>query len=175
MQHIDRSLAAVLCRVMALPVSSVRAVIAGLIGAIVNSLAIHGLERVHVATGAAGLSRLFFAIVNWALGALGTSFRFPDKLGMVSQEGFHAFMGIMMALGYAWLFYAWLPGPRWLRGVTFSLIPWLMQSLVVAPYMGFGTFGARLSPATPYVSLGLNALYGLTVGLLYRPKDMSLT
>ena len=153
------------------PVSLVRAVIAGLAGAIVNSLAIHGFERVHIATGAAGLSRLVFAAVNWGLGMAGAAFRFPEKLGPVSQEGFHAGMGVLMAVAYAWLFYAWLPGPRWVRGLLFSLLPWLMQSLLVAPYMGFGFFGARLSPVTPLVSLCLNALFGLAIGLLYRPKE----
>ena len=37
----------------------------------------------------------------------------------------HFGIGIVLALVYAGLFHPWLPGPRWLRGALFSLLPWL--------------------------------------------------
>ena len=153
------------------PVSTWRAVLAGLAGAIANSLAIQAFQRAHIATGTAGLSKLMFAMGNRLLDAAGASFRFPEKLAPFAQEAFHTLMGVLMALAYAWIFIRWLPGPGWVRGILFSLLPWLLQSLVVAPYMGFGYFCLGLSPAAPFVSLGLNVLYGLTVGACYRPKE----
>lgn len=79
-------------------------------------------------------------------------------------------MGVFMAVTFAWLFFGRLPGPPIVRGLSFSLLPWLTQSLVVDPYMGFGLFGTQLSPATPFVALALNAVYGFVIGALYRPK-----
>lgn len=156
-------------------VSVRRAALAGLAGAVANSLAIRAFHWAWVPTGTAGLSKLVLAINNAALGATGLSFRLPEKFGQPGQEIFHTAMGIVMAIVFAWLFFPRLPGPPVIRGLMFSLLPWLMQSLIVDPYMGFGFFGAGLSPVTPFVSLGLNLLYGLVIGFTYRPKEPSVT
>ncbi len=155
-------------------VSVRRAALAGLAGAVANSLAIRAFESTGIQTGTAGLSKLVVAINNAALGTAGLSFRLPEKLGQPGQEIFHSAMGMVMAVIFAWIFFPRLPGRPVIRGLIFSLLPWLMQSLVVAPYMGFGFFGAGLSPVTPFVSLGLNALYGLAIGFIYRPKEPSV-
>ena len=138
---------------------------------VANSLAIRAFEWTGIPTGTAGLSKLVLAMNNAALGAAGLSFRLPEKLGQPGQEIFHTAIGIVMAVVFACLFFPRLPGPQVIRGLIFSLLPWLMQSLIVDPYMGFGYFGAGLSPVTPFVSLGLNALYGLVIGSFYRPKE----
>jgi hypothetical protein len=78
-----------------------------------------------------------------------------------------------MALAYALLFYRRLPGSGWLRGLIFCQIPWLIQAFVVLPWMDFGLLGLKLSPWTPFVSFILNAVFGLVLGILYRPKSIS--
>jgi len=98
--------------------------------------------------------------------------RYPEKLAQPWQEIFHTFMGISMAVAFAVLFFRRLSGPPIVRGLIFSLLPWSLQSLFVDPYMGFGLFGIALSPTTPFISLALNALFGLVLGLIYRPKRM---
>ena len=152
-------------------VSVYRAVLAGVAGAVANSLAIRAFQWIGIPTGTAGLSKLVIAITNAALGATGLSFRLPEKLAQPGQEIFHTTMGVLMAIAFAVLFFRRLPGPPVIRGLIFSLLPWLMQSLIVDPYMGFGLFGVRLSPATPTVSFALNALYGLVIGSIYRPRE----
>lgn len=151
-------------------VSIPRALIAGVAGAAANSLAIRAFEWIGIPTGTAGLSKLVIAITNAILAATGLSFCLPEKLVQPGQEIFHTTMGVLMAIAFAVLFFRRLPGSPVIRGLIFSLLPWLMQSLIVDPYMGFGLFGTRLSPATPIVSLALNALYGLVLGSIYRPR-----
>lgn len=62
------------------------------------------------------------------------------------------------------------PGPGWLRGMVFCQVPWLLQAFVVLPWTGAGMLGLHLSPMTPIASFLLNGLFGVTLGLLYRPR-----
>ncbi|MCA1708267.1 MAG: hypothetical protein LC808_35315, partial [Actinobacteria bacterium] len=116
-----------------------------------------------------GLSRLTLFQGNTLLESLGSGLRLPEELAPVGQEVFHTAMGLLMALVYAVFFYRWLPGPGWLRGLLFCQIPWLLQALVVLPWTGAGLFGWQLSALTPFASFLLNALYGVTLGAIYRP------
>jgi hypothetical protein len=87
----------------------------------------------------------------------------------VGQEAFHTAIGVFSALVYAGLFYRLLPGPRWSRGLVYSQGMWVVQALVVLPWLGQGYFGKGISPAAPFWSWALNALYGVVIGALYIP------
>ena len=45
----------------------------------------------------------------------------------------HLATGIVLAFVYAAIFYSWLPGPGWLRGALFSLLPWLFAITLLGP------------------------------------------
>lgn len=47
----------------------------------------------------------------------------------------HLAMGVTLALLYALVFEPILPGPRWMRGATFSLVPWLFAITLMGPAM----------------------------------------
>lgn len=47
----------------------------------------------------------------------------------------HFGIGVTLALLYAALFASRLPGPGWLRGALFSLLPWLFAITLMAPTM----------------------------------------
>ena len=143
---------------------------AGFAGSIVNSVAIHLTKRSGIKPGTGGLAEMTLALGNSTLSALGLLHRLPAKFGPVGQELFHTSMGLVMALVYALFFYRLLAGPGWARGLLFCQIPWLLQALVVLPWMGAGIFGLRVSPITPISSFLLNAIYGITLGAIYRPK-----
>ncbi len=146
-----------------------RALGAGLVGALVNTIAIRLVRLTDIPPGIGGLSRLTLAQGNTLLESLGSGLRLPEELEPVSQEVFHTVMGLLMGLVYALFFYRWLPGPGWLRGLIFCQVPWIMQAFVVLPWTGAGILGLHLSALTPAASFLLNALYGVTLGILYRP------
>lgn len=80
------------------------------------------------------------------MAALGSVFPFklsPYVLGALIHFG----NGVVLALIYAAFFYFWLPGPNWLRGALFSLLPWLFAITLLGPSLQLAsqTFGAASS------------------------------
>lgn len=53
----------------------------------------------------------------------------PYIPGVIAHSG----IGITLAIIYAAFFYSWLPGPTWLRGALFSLLPWLFAITLLGP------------------------------------------
>lgn len=77
----------------------------------------------------------------------------------------HFIIGTMLALGYAALFARRLPGPGFVRGAVYSLLPWLLAQLVVMPMMGAGLFSGSFLAAAG--SLMGHLVYGAVLGAIY--------
>jgi hypothetical protein len=78
--------------------------------------------------------------------------------------------GLLWAIVYS-LVEPRLPGPAWVRGVLFALVPALLSVMVVLPLLGGGMFGLALG-AGPLPIIGnllLHIIYGATLGLVYGP------
>lgn len=155
-------------------VSLGRALGAGLAASLLNSVAIQVTTRTGIPPGTGGLSRMVLAQLDAACEFLGLALLLPVELGPWTQLVFHTSVGTGMAMVYVLAFQRWLPGPQWFRGLLFCQIAWSIQAFVVLPYLGAGPMGRRLSPMTPWVSWGLNALYGVGLGTLYRPTPGSV-
>jgi hypothetical protein len=85
--------------------------------------------------------------------------------------GLHLLVAIAGATLYATLAEPRLAGSGWRRGVTFSLVLWLLSILVILPLTGGGFLGLDLG-AGPLPILGnliLHLIYGATLGALYGP------
>lgn len=80
----------------------------------------------------------------------------------------HLMIGAALALGYAAVFSARLPGASPVRGAIFSLVPWLMAQIVVMPMMGLGLFSGSALAAGG--SLMGHLLYGAVLGLVYGAR-----
>ncbi len=66
------------------------------------------------------------------MAALGSVFPFkisPYILGSL----IHLVNGIALAFIFVLFFHSWLPGPNWLRGALFSLLPWLFAITLLGP------------------------------------------
>lgn len=150
-------------------VAVLRALAAGLAGAIANTLTIRLVKLFGIEPGSGGLAEMTLAQGNFFLEALGLDFRLAARFDPVGQEVFHTAMGLIMALVYSILFYRLLPGPGWLRGFLFCQLPWLMQVFLVLPWTGAGVLGLKISILTPFASFLLNAIYGVILGAIYRP------
>ena len=79
----------------------------------------------------------------------------------------HFMIGIILAGGYA-LVKSYLPGAGWLRGILYSIAPWLMAQLVVMPMMGMPLFSDTAAIAMG--SLVGHVIYGASVGYIYPVK-----
>lgn len=97
----------------------VRAILAGFLGTISMTVLMYGWPLV-------GLPSMDI------IAALGGVFPFnisPYVMGSLVHVG----IGISLALIYALSFDRWLPGPGWLRGALFSLVPWLFAITLLGP------------------------------------------
>ena len=141
---------------------------AGLVATVANAVAIRLVGAAGIAAGTSGFAKWLAAHAN---AVLGTSL--PTALGPVSQEAFHTAVGLVSAMIYAAGVYPFLPGPRWFRGLVYVQGMWIVQALVVLPWLHQGYFGTGISRTAPVWSWGLNALYGLVLGALYAPNHAS--
>lgn len=83
----------------------------------------------------------------------------------------HLAVGVAWAVVYAYAFEPRLPGDGWLRGATFSIVPWILSVLVFLPLMGGGWAGLTLG-AGPLPAVGnliLHLIYGGALGVVYGP------
>jgi hypothetical protein len=76
-------------------------------------------------------------------------------------------------VGYALVYARWgvrlLPGPMWLEGLLFAILPFLISVLVLLPLMGAGPLGLGLGAGlVPAVGeLIRNALFGVGLGITH--------
>jgi uncharacterized membrane protein YagU involved in acid resistance len=74
----------------------------------------------------------------------------------------HLMVGITLALIFATLVASHLTGPPVVRGMVFSLAPWLLAQVVVMPMMGMGLFSGSMQLAMG--SLIGHLVYGAILG-----------
>ncbi len=87
----------------------------------------------------------------------------------------HLVVGVVWAMVYGYWFEPRMRGvdwlSDWLKGLTFSIIPWLLSLVVFLPLVGGGLFGAATG-AGPLPAIGnliLHLAYGATLGAIYGP------
>lgn len=86
------------------------------------------------------------------------------QMGDVAVLGWmaHLMIGVVLAVIYAKVFLARLPGPVVARGALFSLAPWLMAQIMVMPMMGMPLFSGSMQMAGG--SLVGHLMYGAVLG-----------
>lgn len=108
---------------------------AGIVGSVIMTVIMYSLPLI-------GLPRMDI------MAALGSVFPFkisPYVAGFLVHFG----IGIALALSFAAFFFSWLPGPNWLKGAVFSLLPWLFAITLLGPSLQLAAkiFGAASSGA----------------------------
>lgn len=88
----------------------------------------------------------------------------------------HHAESIVYALPFAWpALYDRLPGQRWLKGLVYGFLWWLLVPFLigtVAARLGAGTFQQFYAPAPSILSaVVLNLVWGVLLGVLYVPPE----
>jgi hypothetical protein len=91
-----------------------------------------------------------------------------SMMGGITALGWmaHFMIGTVLAVIYAAFFAERLSGPVAIRGMLFSLAPWLFAQVVLMPMMGAGFFSGSMVVAAG--SLMGHLLYGAVLGTVYR-------
>ena len=126
------------------------AAIAGVVGISVNVAILKAAAPIGIQAESGGLLRLAVNLLRAPTEALGitalwTSVGLPPPASLIFWLAFHYATGFGMVCLYV-LLEPRLPGRGLLKGSLFSLLPWLINGLIVLPALGQGVFGYRTLP-----------------------------
>jgi len=143
-----------------------RALAAGFIAITANTLFLEAAPLLHIQAANGGLLKLVLKTGRPFLGQAAFYKTITFRLL------FHYLTGFLMAWAYVQWFCPFVKAPGWLKGSLFSLLPWLINGLIVLPLLEQGVFGIRqLSYFGIVYFFAANALFGLILGWLNNRKD----
>ena len=121
-----------------------------------------GLLRLHVLY----LGPLF---QRFGISPLWTSMGLPPPSSPLFGLVFHYGTGFVMVLLYTLVLERVLPGRGLIKGSVFSLLPWVINGLLVLPLLGEGAFGRhRLLLSGMAYFFVANWSFGAVMGVLYE-------
>lgn len=130
----------------------------GFVWGVVATVAMSALMLIGVSTGMSPMPKpIPLAIVARLLGD-GT----PQPLLMIAAVVAHLAYGGIWAGAFAKFFW---PVTVW-HGLGLGAFLWLLMQVLVLPFLGWGLFGAAVTPAIALATLVLHVVYGATYGAL---------
>ena len=148
--------------------------ITGLIALTVNTIVLKGAAPLGILAESGGLLRLHVIylgplVERSGLAQAWASAGLPGPTTTPFWLAFHYTTGFVMVLLYAYLIEPILPGNGLTKGTLFSLLPWLINGLIVLPLLGQGPLGVRRLPASGIAYFFLaNWSFGAVLGVLYH-------
>jgi hypothetical protein len=129
------------------------AMLAGSVAIVLNTLALAAADLFHLETAHGGLLRLIVSSLPNSVDRLGIASTWaamngPPISSKSFQTGFHLFVGLLMALFYAFVFEPFLPPSTAAKGWIYAIGVWLINASVVLPATGEGFAGSAHLSAT---------------------------
>lgn len=144
---------------------------AGAIG--VNTALLAGADAIGFTTARGGLLRLLREAAgslapHLGLAELWTGTLAPAISGPLFKTGFHVFVGLLMALFYAFVLEPVLPGRPLVKGLIYAGLVWLSNALMVLPLIGEGIAGSQALDASGMTGFALiHTIFFVLLALLY--------
>ncbi len=154
------------------------AALAGVVAISVNTAILQAAAPLGILAESGGLLRLFVSLLRAPAEALGitalwTSVGLPPPASLIFWLAFHYATGFGMVCLYV-LLEPRLPGRGLLKGSLFSLLPWLINGLIVLPALGQGAFGYRTLALSGIAYFFVaNWSFGAVLGELYERFTMA--
>ena len=126
----------------------IAALLAGAVAIGVNTMLLAGADAVGLATAHGGLLRLLEDVANEIAVRLGlASWWGTAILPVVSSAHFefffHVFVGLLLAVFYAYVAEPALIGRPWVKGLICAVAVWMLNAIIVLPLIGEGLAGSR--------------------------------
>ena len=123
------------------------AMLAGSVAIVLNSLALAAADLFDLETAHGGLLRLIVSSLPSSVDRLGIASTWaamngPPISSKSFQTGFHLFVGLLMALFYAFVLEPFLPPSTAAKGWIYAIGVWLINASVVLPATGEGFAGS---------------------------------
>jgi hypothetical protein len=114
----------------------------------VNTALLEGVDAIGFTTARGGLLRLLKDLGAQAaphvnLADTWNNVLAPATTGDLFRNLFHVFVGLLMALFYAYMLEPVLPGKPLVKGLIYAAIVWLLNAFLVLPEIGEGIAGSR--------------------------------
>jgi hypothetical protein len=130
--------------------------------------------------GTAVMTALTFMAPRMGMPEMNIPKMLAGTMGLPISAGWlaHFMIGVVLALIYAYVFYSILPGPPIVKGLIFSLFPWLMAQLLVMPMtmvLNGMPFSSGIFSGSALMAMGSligHLVYGFVVGLVYKPVHL---
>ncbi|MCA1585345.1 MAG: hypothetical protein LC791_11460 [Acidobacteria bacterium] len=139
-----------------------------------NTIVLKAAEPLGFLAESGGLLRLHVLYLSPLFQSLGISqwwaaVSLPPPSSLSFWLAFHYLTGFVMVFLYSALFERVLPGRGLIKGSLFSLLPWLVNGLVVLPLLGQGVLGyQRLAFSGMAYFFVANWSFGAVLGVLYE-------
>ena len=135
----------------------------------------HSLKKAAAAgfAGTAVMTMLMLVAPKMGMPRMDIAGMLASKMGGIIALGWmaHFVIGSVLAIIYAAFLASRIPGPGLVRGVIYSLIPWLVSQMMVMPMMGMGLFGGSVALAGG--SLMGHMVYGAVLGGILGTAECS--
>lgn len=135
------------------------ALLAGAIAILINTALLALADVIGITTSRGGLLRLVRDIAAKLASSTGSQDLWtaldPVTTTGAFKTGFHIFVGLLMALFYAYVLEPILPGRPWVKGLIYAGLVWLLNAFLVLPLLGEGIAGSAL--------LGLGGIAGFAL------------
>jgi hypothetical protein len=149
------------------------ALLAGSIAIVANTLVLEAADLIPLVTARGGLLKLLKITLAGPLTGIGAAeiwaaLPLPAADSHAFKTGFHIFIGLLMALFYAYLLEPLLPGTALVKGLLYALLVWLANALIVLPWIGEGVAGsANLDAAGMIYFAFAHTVFFVLLALLY--------
>lgn len=142
-----------------------KGMLTGLIAITVNTIALKVAPLFNIEAESGGLLKLVIIQVKPFVNASTISF-FQT---IVFWIFFHYLTGFTMIILYMYFLEPVLPGKALLSGTLFSLVPWLINGLIVLPMLGQGIFGYQKLPLSGMIYFFIaNWMFAVLFVYLYK-------
>jgi hypothetical protein len=123
------------------------ALLAGGAAIVLNTLALSAADLFDLETAHGGLLRLIVSSLPSSVDRLGIASTWaamngPPVFSKTFQTGFHLFVGLLMALFYAFVLEPFLPRSTAAKGWIYAIGVWLINASIVLPASGEGFAGS---------------------------------
>jgi hypothetical protein len=145
------------------------ALLAGGVAIVLNTLALSVADLFHLETARGGLLRLIVSslpgsVDRLRITSIWAALNGPPISSKSFQTGFHLFVGLLMALFYAFVLEPVLPRSTAAKGWIYAIGVWLINASVVLPASGEGFAGsAHLTTVGIIWYAACHTLYFLTL------------
>jgi hypothetical protein len=153
----------------------IAALLAAAVGIEVNTTVLAGADALGLKTAHGGLLRLLEDVADGIAIRLGLAAWWGRAIVPLVTNGhfeffFHVFVGLLMALFYAYVVEPASIGRPWVKGLICAVAVWMLNAIIVLPLIGEGLAGSRhLSGAGMIGFAAAHTIFFVLLAVLYAP------